>query len=537
MGLHLRKSSSAEPFYLTFSKSKIGVSAGVKDAQGSMGPKGTYVNVGRNGVYYRKTTDTSTDAIRIPLSSGQMTKSGLEIIRNIKRAKALTWLWWIGLFALFYLIRGWSILIMGIIWFVFQKFFIAVIDYDMDDEAKEKWNGVIDGLNILKISKKLWIIEMSRVNANTKVNAGAVRSLQRGVAKVKVIKRDRNTGMKIRAGERSFLISSNKCKILFLPSEVLIKKGIKTAAYAYGDIGILCSTTNFIEKGFISRDAEIIRYTWQYVNKDGTADRRFKDNRQFPVCRYGLLHLKAGGLNVEMHVSNNRIIDDIGNVIRTYTAFLNSGNAHAGQTSNGQQTVTCLDVRHKNVTHGYRSYGKDDFLEKNEMIRELNQIGKEFAANGLQGSLETNMECQVALIDCQYYQGHFLALYKTSKPVLDRIAIIEKGFNEQIEEADFRFEVISDMKFLLHFYMTADICKEVISNVENIGIDVPLSATIRKAIADAEEWAKHNTIPEPTFSEELPNELFENDVMQTKKENNSLLVEFGDFMDFEDEER
>lgn len=363
MGLYFRKSSSVGPFRLNFSKSGIGVSTGVKGARVSIGPRGTYINVGRNGVYYRKKIDSSsskksggsrnnnrmmtpqstytyqaaditTDAIRIPTSSGQMTESGLEIIKNIKRAEALTLLWWIALFVLFRFINGWSILVMGVIWLVFYKFFIATIDYDIDDETKEKWNSVIDSLNVLKTSKKLWVVETSRINSNTKINAGAAMSLQRGAAKAKIIKPNHNTGMKVKTGERAFLISSNKCKILFLPSEVLIKKGSKIAAYAYGDISIICSTTNFIENGFVSRDAEIIRHTWQYVNKNGTADKRFKNNRQLPVCRYGLLQLRAGNeLNVEIHVSNNRIIDGIGSVSRTYLSFLNSGNTYTRPTS------------------------------------------------------------------------------------------------------------------------------------------------------------------------------------------------------------
>lgn len=566
MGLYFRKSSSVGPFRLNFSKSGIGISTGVKGARVSMGPRGTYLNVGRNGVYYRKkigsssskksggsrnnnrmmtpqstctyqTADTTTDAIRIPTSSGQMTESGLEIIKNIKRAKTLTWLWWIALFVLFHFINGWSILIMGIVRLVFYNFFTATIDYDIDDEAKEKWNSVIENLNGLKTSKKLWVIETSRVNSNTKINTGASRSLQRGVAKVKIVKPNHNTGMKVKAGERSFLISSNKCKILFLPSEVLIKKGSKIVAYAYGDISILCSTTNFIEDGIVSRDAEIIRHTWQYVNKNGTADKRFKNNRQLPVCRYGLLHLKAGNeLNVEIHLSNNRIIDGIGSVSRTYSSFLNSGNTYTRPTSNYQQATVNSSVSHRNMTHGYNSYGQNDSWEKNEMVRELNHIGKEFAENGLRNSFETNMDCKVTLIDSQYYQRHFLALYKASKSVLGRMAIIEKCFNEQIEEVDFKFEMISDVDFLLHFYMTSDTCQEAINNFENTGIYVQLNATFRKAVADAEQWAKHNTIPEPVFGEGLPDELFENDVVQAKKANGSLMDEFSDFMNLEDEE-
>ena len=55
MGFYIRKSKSIGPFRVNLSKSGIGVSAGVKGARISKGPRGTTVHAGRNGIYYRKT--------------------------------------------------------------------------------------------------------------------------------------------------------------------------------------------------------------------------------------------------------------------------------------------------------------------------------------------------------------------------------------------------------------------------------------------------------------------------------------------------
>jgi len=54
MGFYYRKSVKFGPFRLNFSKSGIGVSAGVKGARISTGPRGTYVHAGRNGFYYKQ---------------------------------------------------------------------------------------------------------------------------------------------------------------------------------------------------------------------------------------------------------------------------------------------------------------------------------------------------------------------------------------------------------------------------------------------------------------------------------------------------
>jgi large-conductance mechanosensitive channel len=54
MGLYFRKSAVLGPIRLNFSKSGIGVSTGVKGARLVFTPKGTFVHIGRNGLYYRK---------------------------------------------------------------------------------------------------------------------------------------------------------------------------------------------------------------------------------------------------------------------------------------------------------------------------------------------------------------------------------------------------------------------------------------------------------------------------------------------------
>ena len=58
MGFFIRKSVKFGPFRLNFSKSGVGVSAGVRGARVSAGPRGTYINVGRNGFYYRQKINT-----------------------------------------------------------------------------------------------------------------------------------------------------------------------------------------------------------------------------------------------------------------------------------------------------------------------------------------------------------------------------------------------------------------------------------------------------------------------------------------------
>jgi hypothetical protein len=72
----------------------------------------------------------------------------------------------------------------------------------------------------------------------------------------------------------------------------------------------------------IPDDAKIVGKTWEKSNKDGTPDRRFKDNRQVPVAFYADLSLTTpDGLNERFHFSNVEKAERFG---RAYAEFVAS---------------------------------------------------------------------------------------------------------------------------------------------------------------------------------------------------------------------
>ena len=63
---------------------------------------------------------------------------------------------------------------------------------------------------------------------------------------------------------------------------------------------------------------------WKYVNKNGGPDRRFNDNRQIPVCRYGEINLKSSdGINIYLECSNHKLVSAMQDY---FTKFMNYHN-------------------------------------------------------------------------------------------------------------------------------------------------------------------------------------------------------------------
>jgi hypothetical protein len=56
----------------------------------------------------------------------------------------------------------------------------------------------------------------------------------------------------------------------------------------------------------IPSDSEVVETTWEKANKNGTPDKRFKDNFQIPVCLYGSIEIKStSGINEAYSFSNH----------------------------------------------------------------------------------------------------------------------------------------------------------------------------------------------------------------------------------------
>lgn len=71
-------------------------------------------------------------------------------------------------------------------------------------------------------------------------------------------------------------------------------------------------TTQFVETEAVPKDAHVIGYTWLKVNKNGTPDKRFKENREVPVCEYGNIRIRSGNiLNIELMCSNSNTVEDM----------------------------------------------------------------------------------------------------------------------------------------------------------------------------------------------------------------------------------
>jgi hypothetical protein len=300
MPFYLRKSKSFSPIRLNFSKSGVGASVGVKGARVAFGPRGTQINMGRGGIYYRKSLATPTRQrqvnapIQQPLQDADPEAQAIvsadvgELI-DTNTAEVLTDL---------NTPRGnWFLRIFGIVKPV-------PLSYELDDEATTVFNQLKASIRSLAGAKRVWLIESSQAT-DAKHHAGADALLTREPILVGVIKPPR-----IETNVEVLCIDTGGQKLMFFPDRLLVHQRGKYGAVAYQDLKVTLGQTRFREDQGVPSDAQVVGESWQYVNKSGGPDRRFKDNRQIPIALYGEIGLESPtGLKILLQVSKKAAAD------------------------------------------------------------------------------------------------------------------------------------------------------------------------------------------------------------------------------------
>lgn len=177
-----------------------------------------------------------------------------------------------------------------------------VLDYTFEDEqanlVAERMKPL---LNIAK-SKKVWRVIQSSKVIDKKYSAGANSTIKRIKCKASA-----SVPFPFRTNSTAVAFKAGKEALLFLPDKLFIIQGTRIGALNYSDVKTAVHGQRFIEREAVPKDATIVDYTWQYVNKSGGPDKRFRNNKKIPVCLYGEMEVTGSGVNTDIMFSNPNI--------------------------------------------------------------------------------------------------------------------------------------------------------------------------------------------------------------------------------------
>ena len=194
------------------------------------------------------------------------------------------------------------------------------LDIDFDEEIKEKYERVVSSFKQLITSIKIWDITSAH-SQDTKVTRSAAATL--------VTKRDVRFDLKAIPEIKTIFEALrfkniNGADIYIYPNFlVLYSSETKFAIIGFDELKFYQSFSRFVETGTVPKDTKVIDRTWFKVNKNGSPDKRFKNNYQIPVVRYGEIGLNTEtGLNEVFQFSNYEYTEEFGNAFNDYQATI-----------------------------------------------------------------------------------------------------------------------------------------------------------------------------------------------------------------------
>lgn len=182
-------------------------------------------------------------------------------------------------------------------WDAFRK--TTVLFYEFDPQMQALYESFAAAMEKLRSCSRTWHIEASGTVHDRKYHAGASQLVSRRANRIAL-----GTPAFVKSNIDVFAIPFGRQTLYFFPDRILVFSGGELGAVAYSDLSLHASQNRFIESESVPRDAKVVDRTWQYVNKSGGPDRRFKDNRELPVCLYEeLVFMSRTGLQQHLQCS------------------------------------------------------------------------------------------------------------------------------------------------------------------------------------------------------------------------------------------
>lgn len=359
--LFRRRVRIGKGIYLNFSKRGMSLTAGLPGASINIGPGGTYLNGGipGTGLYSRQRISNDTPSTRRDAPSaprleqpltGEIKSAEIESLTSMEfeetkrliieaydrrreldrklsgeRAKLL---------ALQCVAVMTKIVIVGFFWkapdewVLRRKEAVNTVEQDMEDcviDLDAKLDG--DTQALFKTAEEAFekVLGANRI-WDTTSSVAVDRVRERSTASAAItragVRFDRAGLPVLKSSHRPFhLGNANGPELFIYPAFILSRdsRSKKIGLIGYQDLEFAFADTRFVETESCPPDSEREGYTWKKVNKNGSPDRRFKDNYQIPIMVYGELALQSeSGLNERFMVSNHRASREFGTAFAKY---------------------------------------------------------------------------------------------------------------------------------------------------------------------------------------------------------------------------
>ena len=177
------------------------------------------------------------------------------------------------------------------------------IEFGLDGELGEAYEEMESAFSRMSSAAAIWDLLTEKAVDRVKERSSASLSITR--TRIRFDSRSLEYIGSDRVPMR--MKNANGADIYFYPAFIVMHSDKKNefAVLGYSEIELHHHKTRFVETESIPSDSEIIDKTWRYVNKNGSPDRRYKDNPTIPIVQYYEFELRTStGLHERYMLSN-----------------------------------------------------------------------------------------------------------------------------------------------------------------------------------------------------------------------------------------
>lgn len=174
--------------------------------------------------------------------------------------------------------------------------------FPLDGPASSAWRAVEQAFFTLSNSEKIWDLTAERHKRAGEERSSATRLLDRKTTNLTI------SNLEFFAPEFDGLRwhNANGDDLYLYPGLLLVARDVTDfAVIDLKSVKFEFDATKFDERETPPSDSKRVGSTWEYANKDGTRDLRYRDNREFPLMLYGQIRFRSDtGLNEHFMFSN-----------------------------------------------------------------------------------------------------------------------------------------------------------------------------------------------------------------------------------------
>lgn len=312
-------------------------------------------------------------------------------------------------------------------------------DAMMTNDQREAFSSLSEKFKMLLSAEKVWFITSSSNVQQVKSAVGT-----------NVIRRETN----IYTGSFDFIHSVFEIPVFdtgtikfFIYPQFIIKaiNAYNFEVFSHSSSNIMPSAVAFVETGKVPTDAMFLRNTWQYVNRDGSPDRRYSNNPQMAVYKYCYMTFSVGNNSSIFMLSNFSLANDFVSAYSDYATslpLLYKNDAIEGAVNNGSMGSNNNLSIEKATTKLFEQVR--NMCNMNQLVDLLNEDDALSFADNLKFCINSRLGLMALLDVLKCYKNMGYELEPSQKEYVALLLFIRDLTSESVDEPTDNKELIDD---------------------------------------------------------------------------------------------